>query len=226
MIFWNFLSDKDNWHPIARRPCYPPIHKISLTSDAAGCNEKTKADERVGCASMGIDEKGYIFFASQTFWDKKVLLNTVDANGKRMGAKTTTLEFLGILIPFLLIPEKLCNKHITVEVDNISCVYAWENKFSRQDNMASILVRALHMISFYVGSINYALHLPRMSTWEASMVDRMSRKSTTSEKDRNLINSFRNNPIPDCLSEWMQNPTEDWDLATKLLDHVEKKINL
>ena len=97
MVFWNFLTDKDPWHPIAKRPCNPPIHKVSLTSDAAGCNEKTRIEEKVGCASIGIDSLGHIFFASQIFWENEILLNKKDASGKRMGAKTTTLEFLGIL---------------------------------------------------------------------------------------------------------------------------------
>ncbi len=226
VVFWNFLSDTDNWHPIARRPCSPPIHKISLTSDAAGCSRDTKKDEQVGFASIGIDAKGLIFFASQTFWETSVLQEGKDNKGKNLGSKTTTLEFLGILIPFLLIPEKLCNTHITVEVDNISCVYAWQNKHSREDEMASILVRALHLITFYLGSTVYAIHLPRMSTWEASMVDRMSRKSTTTRRDKNLLDSFSNRKIPKILSDWMKNPKEDWEMATALLEHVEKIIRL
>ena len=63
-----------------------------------------------------------------------------------MGNKTTTLEFTGILIPFLLCPDIMINQHIVIQVDNIACHYAWERGYAREDNTASVLVRILLLL--------------------------------------------------------------------------------
>ena len=57
-----------------------------------------------------------------------------DNNGIRFGNKTSFLEFVGIVIPLLLIPEKLRNQHIVFEVDNISCCFGLENRFLKEDS--------------------------------------------------------------------------------------------
>ncbi len=54
----------------------------------------------------------------------------------------------------------------------------------------SILIRALHLISAYLGCIIYFCYLQRMSTWDAKLADRLSRESTTSTEDKKLLNSF------------------------------------
>jgi hypothetical protein len=103
----------------------------------------------------------------------------VTKSGKRIGSKTTTLEFLGIIIPFILIPDQLAGQHIIVKVDNTGCYYGWLNKNSPNDETASILIRALHLIASFLGSQIHIRHLPRNSNWEAELVDRLSREETT-----------------------------------------------
>jgi hypothetical protein len=54
-----------------------------------------------------------------------------------------TLEFLGIIIPFLLIPRQLENQHIIVKVDNVACFFGWIKRHSPGDEMASIFIPSL-----------------------------------------------------------------------------------
>jgi len=43
----------------------------------------------------------------QLFWPETFIEKKRDKNKKRFGNKTCTLEAIGVLLPFLLIPEKL-----------------------------------------------------------------------------------------------------------------------
>ena len=140
------------------------------------------------------------------------------------GTNLTTLETIGILLPFLLIPDQLKNQHIVFKVDNIACLYGWENKSMKGDIMASILIRAIHLISFYLGSTVHVYHLPRKSDYESHMVDRMTREKTLSYSDRKLLDSFKFMKAPSVFLDWLKFPTEDWDLSMKLLNHVKTLV--
>ena len=82
----------------------------SFTTDAAGCAEGFKLKGKVGCGCVGFSYDGVIIFTSQLFWPSSVLEGFRDSSGCLIGCKTTTLEFLGILIPFLFAPESLVNQ--------------------------------------------------------------------------------------------------------------------
>jgi hypothetical protein len=68
MVWVGFLTDEEEWRPICPRPCMPPISVVTFSSDAAGFNEYTAKDAKIGCGSIGIDTKGEICFAAQIFW--------------------------------------------------------------------------------------------------------------------------------------------------------------
>ena len=117
-----------------------------------------------------------------------------DKKGVRYGDKSTTLEMLGILLPLVIIPSKLRNQHIVFSVDNMNCMFGWENKSLKGDIAASIIVRTIHLISCFLGSTIHVRHAPRCSDWGSNMVDRMSRQKTMSKEDRKLLASF------DCMA--------------------------
>ena len=148
----NFLTSDEEWLPIQR--CYysPPLACISFSSDAAGGTNELDESDALGCGSVGFSHIGTIIFACQIFWPDKVLQQTSDTKGSSLGNKTTTLEFLGILLPFILIPEQLFNVHVIVKVDNIGCYFGWINRHVSGDKMASVLIRALHLISAFRGA--------------------------------------------------------------------------
>ena len=79
----------------------------------------------MGC--IGLDENGSVILVQR--W-------------VRIGDKTSTLEVIGIIIPFLLMPRKLMNQNVVLLLDNISVVYSWENHSLKNDICASIFMRA------------------------------------------------------------------------------------
>ena len=116
------------------------------------------------------------------------------------------------------------NQVIEVKVDNVACFFGWINRHVTGDVTASILIRSLHLISAFLGSQVHITHLPRKSTWDAILVDRLSRSSSTSSQDRRLLASFPSWDLPECLVQWMNHPAEDWGLAVKLLESVSREI--
>ena len=125
----------------------------------------------------------------------------IDSEAKFLGCKTTTLEFAGILIPFLSCPELLMNQTIVVEVDNIGCPFAWETGYSRTDATASILVRTLVLDSELLSSVVIIDHQPRDTTWEIKPADRLPREKTTTSQDRNMLRSLRKSKLPETCQE-------------------------
>jgi hypothetical protein len=84
----------------------------------------------------------------------------------------------------LTVPHLLQGRELCLHVDNIAAVFGWENRWVAKDQTASVFVRALHLISTYLGCRVHVLHLPRMSTPDARLADRLSRKHTTTAWDR------------------------------------------
>jgi len=222
LVWVGFLQDPEVWIPISPRPINPTLSRMEFTSDAAGFGADNDSNKQIGVGSIGLDEDGKIVFATQVFWPEE-FKTAKDEMGKRFGDKTTTLEMIGLLLPVLLCPELLSGKHVILKVDNISCYYGWKNKAISGDKTASVLVRALLVLSAYISCYIHVQHLPRMSSWDAIVCDNMSRKSTTGPKEKGLLDKF-NKECPEVLKNWLKNPIEDWELVNRMLDYVERKI--
>ena len=218
------LLDKELKMPIPSRLCQPTMYHKCFSSDAAGCADNADSTVKPAVASIGLSEEGIIIFAVRRFWSKEMITVKKDCEGKRFGNKTALLEFVGILLPFLLIPEKMTNQHIVLSVDNISCHYAWDNRTMKEDVYTSILIRSLHLISNYLCTIVHVKHLPRKTSWDSHLVDRLSRDSTTQKNDVKLLESFDIPAIPKVFSDWLDSPTDDWDLSVKLLNIVKQRV--
>ena len=119
-------------------------------------------------------------------------------------------------------PKKLKNQHVVFEVDNIACVHGWENRSLKGEIMASIIIRSILLISSFLGSSVHVFHVPRKSNWESLVVDRMSRLDTMNSFDQDLLKSFSYMSPGPVLLDWVENPSEDWDLSISLLDYVKK----
>ncbi len=92
----------------------------------------------------------------QMFWPEE-LKRCFDIKGGSFGDKSLFLEFVGLLLPFLAVPKSLANQHVVLKVDNIGCYFAWENKNVSKDPHASVLVRALVLISSYLSCYVHCL---------------------------------------------------------------------
>ena len=53
-------------------------------------------------------------------------------------------------------------------------------------------------------------HLPRESTWDSRLVDRMSRESSMTQDGRLSLNSFSGYALPPFFVRWLDSPDEDW----------------
>jgi hypothetical protein len=159
--------------------------------------------------------------AAQFFWPVPFISDAVDKNGVRFGNKTTTLECIGMLIPLLTTPELLAGRHIVLRVDNIACVYGFENGQSKRDETASIMIRAAKLIATYLGSALHVEQVARRSCWEAELADNLTRRRTTGFIEERAISRFTCNTLPVVLTNWFDCPVEAWDLPMQLLNHVQ-----
>ena len=222
-VWWIFLKENCNGYPISEEACSPPLQYKTITTDAAGWNLSSR-EGQIGMGCVGLDEDGIIFLASQWFWGDELSRSFHDSKKKLLGCKTTTLEFAGILIPFLTHPEMLVNQTVVIQVDNIGCHYAWENGYSNGDQTASILVRCLILISAMLSTRIHVHHHPRESSWESKLADRLSRARSTTSQDLCLLNSFEKRELTESFMSWMKNPVENWDLPMLLINELRNKL--
>jgi hypothetical protein len=206
--------------PICPEKHPPPLSTLSFTTDAAGCPDNTSWTDDIGCGVLGLDADKNTILGFQMWWPKNFITTETDNKGVMFGNKSTTLESIGILLPFLLIPGKLKNTHVQVFTDNIACVYGMKDGYVKRDENASIFIRAIILISGYLSTVVHTSHTPRRSNWEAETADNFTRRSTTSFLEKQILNRFKNLEAPAVLRNWLENPTDDWSVAFKLLSHV------
>jgi hypothetical protein len=224
-VWKNFLLDKLAWFPICQPQHPPPLCAKVFFTDAAGFSSKSHWSGNIGCGVVGLNENQDTLLAFQLWWPKKFITEDRDNKGTRFGDKTATLEQIAILIPLLLIPEKLFNQHIIVRTDNIACVFGHENHSMKKDETASIFIRAVHLISAFLGSKIHIEHLPRCSDWGSETADNLSRERTTGFLETRMLQRWKHLDLPSTLLEWLQNPTADWEIPYQMLQHVKEKTS-
>jgi len=219
--------------PIPHRPLSPSLSTLHFISDAAGARYVSVHNRRLpsdtpgnkGAASIGILDSGHIWFCSKVTWPEHLLLHARDENDRAYGCKSTTLEVIGLILPIITIPHILRGREVCLHVDNIAVVYGWENRGAKRDHSASIFLRALHILSAFLGCIVHVRHIPRMSTPDARLADRLSRRQTTTPLDSNRISSALKPTLPRSLTRWLQQPKADWNLPMDLLRDVQETLH-
>ncbi len=125
-------------------------------------------------------------------------------------------------MPFITAPELVANRHIVLKVDNVACVYGFENGQVRGDETASIMIRSAKIIAAYLDTVIHVQHVKRRSCWEAELADNLSREETTSFIERRALDRFTIRDLPAALLDWFDTPSNDWGLPFSLLKHVKK----
>jgi hypothetical protein len=95
--------------------------------------------------------------------------------------------------------------------------------YVKNDEYASIFIRAAYLIGAYLGSVLHVAHIPRRSSWETESADNLSRSNTTSFLEKQILSRYDTLPVPPNLTNWLKNPTNNWDLALDLLKYVMEK---
>ena len=219
LLVWAGMLSLSEWLPVPREPCGPPLRYKLFTADAAGVADG-KVNDGAGVGGVGLDEDGVIISCFQVLWDDDMINFKKDSKGARFGSKTSTLEMVGIVLPFLLCPNFLHNQHVVFSTDNIGCYFGWLNMSVSGDITASILVKAVLLMSSFLGTTVHVLHVPRKSSWENIVADKLSREKSTDYAVKRLLNSFGPTVVPEFFSEWLKDPVEDWSLPMKCLEYV------
>ena len=131
-------------------------------------------------------------------------------------------EAIGLLLPFLLLPSRLTHRRIHLLVDNISLVWAWKKRHMKNDVLTSIVLRTLHILEAALPCKIYISHLPRVSTRAAVLADNLSRKSTTSLADKQVL-THPNPALPKLFLDWLSNPRCDWSIPLKIVQSLKSK---
>ena len=217
--------------PISAPPLGPPVTAVKFISDAAGaayrwtdgiCENLTLPGDR-GVASIGFDNEK-LFFAGGVKWGDPLMTKLRDSWGCLWGSKSSALECIGLLIPFVTRPDLIRNKYVILYVDNISLIYAWEKKYCKNDEETSILVRCLHVMEAFLEAKVFVKHVKRMSNDKAVLVDRLSRESSVTEEDLARIRSLPWLSPGGALRKWISQPCLDWNLPVKIVKDVNELL--
>ncbi len=226
------IHSVSNGSPI---PCRLTEHLPSammFVSDASGAQFAKSGDtfytipyegER-GAASINAIEDDLVWFHAHLIWPRPFLLQYRDSLNHAYGCKSSTLEAIALILPFLCSPQILIGRQVTLLTDNEALVFGWEKRRVPHDDTASIFLRSLHLISCFLGASVEIRHLPRMSSPSARLADALTRSSTTEEHHRDAVSLAPPVSIPEPLVQWLHNPSEDWSLPYVLLSHVQKKF--
>jgi hypothetical protein len=185
------IADSASPLPIPHRPRPPSFSALNFVTDAAGARYVQVRRRRIpserpgirGAAAIGICQSGAVWLCARVTWPTHLLLHARDEKDRAYGCKSTTLEMEGVLLPIVTVPHMLLGREVCIKVDNIAVVYGWENHGVTNDQSASVLIRAMHLISTYLGCVIHVVHLPCMSTPDARLADRLSRSNTTRHID-------------------------------------------
>jgi len=212
--------------PIAHKIGGVPLQYLVFLSDAAGHADKLDHDLAAGkgAASLGYDRNEKFWYCSRVRWPTDLLTTMVDSKGVRFGNKMTTLEAVGLLLPFVTVPRILAGRHVVLEVDNTSVVYGMRKKGTTGDLEAAILFRAIHVIASFLGVICHVRHVRRESTKASRVADRLSREATATKEVLLHISEAEQWEAPEVLTDWLECPKEDWSLVNKLLNYVESIV--
>ncbi len=76
------------------------------------------------------------------------------------------------------------------------------------------------MIASCLGTSVSVIHVKRMSHDLACLADKLSRNATLEFYERKCLNETENVVKVPELENWLEHPSEDWELPHKLLDYV------
>jgi hypothetical protein len=124
------------------------------------------------------------------------------------------------MLPFLSQPASLAGRHVVLEVDCTSVIYGWDKRQASGDKSASILLRALHLISSYLACSIHMEHRIRRTSRGSILADDLTREETTSRPLRQRVQAMESPHLSPALANWLLDPVEDWELANRILQDV------
>jgi len=220
LVLAKIALDSVNGLPLPAEQSYFPLLALHFFTDAAGAaftmvngERKVAKELERGVACVGGSNTDDIWFWSKIRWPFSFIADSRDEDGKYFGSKSTTLESLGLLLPFLAIPEVIAGKYVIFHIDNIAVVHGWAKGRVKNDHAASGVLKAVNIVASYCGTRIAVKHVGRKSTELADLADELSRSDRLADRigGRKLIFSpalcswFKhqdfNRVLPDLLTE-------------------------
>ncbi len=215
--------------PIAEEIGKPPLSALVFYTDAAGASFSMINGEKVfhssknrGVACIGGDSIEEAWIWVRTEWPEEFLNHDKDEYGKSYGCKSTTLESIGLLLPFLAFPRQVIGNSLLFMVDNNAVVYAWETGRVKEDQTATEVLKAVGYISAFLGCRVYVKHINRVSNSMAKAADKLSRRPLNDKDEecrwlagKEAIGSFEG------LHAWLRSPVSGISLAQTIINQVE-----
>ena len=167
-----------------------------------------------GFACIGYREND-IHFACVNTWPIKMLQN--------FPSSSAILECIGLIAPFIVNPKMLVGKNILLQVDNSTCVFAWEKRVPKSNETLAILIQTLHIFEAALPCRIFIEHVKRNSNEWAILVDKCSRRSSIRAIDLKKIEG-KTSKMDGPLVEWFEDPVNDWNLPLKIVKNAILKI--
>ena len=218
--------------PLADEPCQPTLSKLVFYSDAAGASFTRIKGEKVyhnndgkGVACIGGENLKEIWCWCRMSWPKGLLTSVKDEKGCDYGSKSTTLETVGMLLPFVSFPEKVKGKNIVFMIDNLAVLYGWYKGYVANDESASEVLKAVHYLSGILGTTVNVEHVGRVSDEMAVLADELSRKQSSScPEARKALERVGQSAVRGYLRTWLTDPAMAKDLCQKLVQELKEKF--
>jgi hypothetical protein len=209
----------------------PPLYPIRFISDAAGAVFEWKEGVCKNTTEPGDPDVASIGFANNVVLSVSILkwpISFIKKSGVQSaggyGSRSAVLKAIGLLLPFLQNLKDLIGRHILLEVDNATVVYAWEKKYNKRDAELSILIRCLHVIEAFLGCKIYVKHTKKMSNDMAIIADKLSRSKTTHQEALNYIAHVPMHIPTGAIVDWVNTPGINWNLPLLLIVDIENKL--
>ena len=216
--------------PIAETISQPGLAALTFYTDAAGASFTVVGGKRCfhdnvgkGAACIGGTSLEDIWGWTRVTWPDGLLTSQRDEKGCFFGSKSTTLESIGVLLPFITYPKELRNRQLVFRVDNTAVLWGWKSGYVSNDATATEILKCVRYLAGFLGARVFIEHVDRMSTEIASLADEMSRRDTSrSDEGRMALGRAEFRTVEGFLLEWLKNPCDDQDLCCNLLKNVQE----
>ena len=127
---------------------------------------------------------------------------------------TCALELVAALLAVCTDIPTLARKPVVIFVDNISSCLAWRRGYSKSDEIATTLVKALFYVCAASRITLFTAHVPRRSNPESIIADDLSKGTVDKHllaiigKER-IAKGWRWSRVPAQLFAWLTNPVHD-----------------
>ena len=154
-------------------------------------------------------------------WPEGLITGMKDDKGKSYGSKSTTLEAVGMLLPFVAFPDKVRGRRIEFKIDNIAVMFGWTSGYVTEDETASEILKAVHYLSGANGTTVSVQHVDRVSNKMATLADELSRKEVSDcRRSAKALSEAEFRVTSGFLLEWLKNPRSGGELCRGLVKNL------